>query len=407
MPLNYLLIDFNSYFASVEQQLRPELRNKPVGVVPMKVDTTCCIAASYEAKKYGVKTGTRVLDAKKLCPGIKIVVARPAVYIEYHHKLIEAVESCSHVDEVFSIDEMVCMLTGRWRERGKAIALAGEIKETIYKKVGSELRCSIGIAPNTFLAKTASDMQKPDGLVVIDLPDLPQCLFGLKIDDLCGIGRNMVKRLQRYNITTIEQLWNSDKAKLRKVWGGIEGERIYARLRGEEIPITSSHRSSVGHSHVLPPDERTDEAASAVLNKLVQKAAVRLRSYDCVAGAMYIGVRYMNHTKWVDKISFDPSQDTLKLLQAFTTMWKRKPKTHAAPLKVGVTLFKLSDKKDRTLSMFGDKEVRDALNKAIDKLNTRFGKNTIYLAGAHRALGSAPMRIAFTHIPDLDTEDDE
>ena len=407
MPLNYLLIDFNSYFASVEQQLRPELRKKPVGVVPMKVDTTCCIAASYEAKKYGVKTGTRVLDAKKLCPGIKIVVARPAVYVEYHHKLIDAVESCAHVDEVFSIDEMVCKLTGRWREREKAIALAGEIKETIYKKVGSELRSSIGIAPNTFLAKTASDMQKPDGLVVIDLPDLPQCLFDLKIDDLCGIGRNMVKRLQRYDITTIEQLWNSDKAKLHKVWGGIEGERMYARLRGEEIPIASSRRSSVGHSHVLPPNERTDEAASAVLNKLVQKAAVRLRSYDCVAAAMYVGVRYMNRTKWADKISFDPSQDTLKLLEAFTTMWKRKPKTHAAPLKVGVTLFKLSDKKDRTLSMFGDKEVRDALNKAIDKLNTRFGKNTIYLAGAHRALGSAPMRIAFTHIPDLETEDDE
>jgi DNA polymerase-4 len=407
MPLNYLLIDFNSYFASVEQQLRPELRNKPVGIVPMKVDTTCCIAASYEAKKFGVKTGTRVLDAKKLCPGIKIVVARPAVYVEYHHKLIEAVESCAHVDEVFSIDEMVCKLTGRWREREKAIALAVEIKETIYKKVGTELRSSIGIAPNTFLAKTASDMQKPDGLVVIDLPDLPQCLFGLKIDDLCGIGRNMVKRLQRYDITTIEQLWNSDKAKLHKVWGGIEGERMYARLRGEEIPIASLRRSSVGHSHVLPPNERTDEAASAVLNKLVQKAAVRLRSYDCVAGAMYVGVRYMNRTKWVDKISFDPSQDTLKLLQAFTTMWKRKPKTTATPLKVGITLFKLSDKKDRTLSMFGDKEVHDALNKAIDKLNTRFGKNTIYLAGAHRALGSAPMRIAFTHIPDLDTEDDE
>jgi DNA polymerase IV len=407
MSLNYLFIDFNSYFASVEQQLRPELRKKPVGVVPMKVDTTCCIAASYEAKKYGVKTGTSVGDAKKLCPQIHIVEARPALYVEYHHKLIDAVESCSHVDEVYSIDEMVCKLTGRWREREKAIALAGEIKKTIAKKVGTELRSSIGIAPNIFLAKTASDMQKPDGLVVIDLPDLPQCLFGLQINDLYGIGRNMVKRLQRYGITTVEQLWNSDKAKLRKVWGGIEGVRMYARLRGEEVYTPETHRSSVGHSHVLPPAERTDEAAYAVLNKLVQKASVRLRSYDCVAGAMYIGVRYTNRTKWVDKISFDPSQDTLKLLQAFTTMWKRKPKIHTAPLKVGVTLFKLSEKKDRTISMFGDKEVRDALNKAIDKLNTRFGKNTIYLAGAHRALGSAPMRIAFTHIPDLETENDE
>jgi DNA polymerase IV len=407
MSLNYLFIDFNSYFASVEQQLRPELRKKPIGVVPMKVDTTCCIAASYEAKKFGVKTGTIVSEAKKLCPQINIVEARPALYVEYHHKLLDAVETCSHVDEVYSIDEMVCKLTGRWREREKAIALAKEIKETIYKKVGSELRCSIGIAPNIFLAKTGSDMQKPDGLVVIDLPDLPQCLFGLQINDLYGIGRNMTKRLQQHGITTVEQLWNSDKAKLSKVWGGIEGERMYARLRGEEVFSPETHRSSVGHSHVLPPAERTDEAAYAVLHKLVQKTAVRLRSYDCVAGAMYVGVRYTNRAKWVDKISFDPSQDTLKLLKAFGTLWKRKPKTNAAPMKVGVTLFKLSDKKDRTLSMFGEKEVRDSLNKAIDKLNTQYGKNTIYLAGAHHALGSAPMRIAFTHIPDLETEEDE
>jgi DNA polymerase IV len=407
MSLNYLFIDFNSYFASVEQQLRPELRKKPVGVVPMKVDTTCCIASSYEAKRCGVKTGTLVREAKKLCPGINIVVARPALYVEYHHKLIDAVESCAHVDEVYSIDEMVCKLTGRWREREKAIALAGDIKKVIAKKVGTELRSSIGIAPNIFLAKTATDMQKPDGLVVIDLFDLPQCLFSLQIEELYGIGRNMVKRLRRYNITTVEQLWNADKAKLRMVWGGIEGERMYARLRGEEISLAPTHRSSVGHSHVLPPHERSDEAACAVLNKLVQKAAVRLRSYDCVAGAIFVGVRYVNRTKWVDKISFDPTQDTLKLLQAFITMWKRKPNIHSAPLKVGVTLYKLCEEKDRTLSMFGDKEVRDALNKAIDKLNTRFGKNTIYLAGAHHALGSAPMRIAFTHIPDLKTEDDE
>lgn len=407
MPLNFLFIDFNSYFASVEQELRKELRKKPVAVVPMKVDTTCCIAASYEAKKYGVKTGTSVAEARKLCPNIYIAEARPCIYVEYHHKLVEAVESCAHVDEVFSIDEMVCKLTGRWREREKAISLANQIKETIAKKVGTELRSSIGIAPNIFLAKTASDMQKPNGLVVIDLPDLPQCLYKLQINDLCGIGRNMEKRLFVHGIDTIEKLWNSSKSALRKVWCGIEGERMYDRLRGEEVYTPPIHKSSVGHSHVLPPEERSEEAAYAVLHKLVQKTAVRLRKYNCVAGAMYISVRYFNHIKWIDNISFAPSQDTLKFLQAFTTMWDRKPITKAKPLKVAVTLFKLSGTKDKTLWMFGDRETHDTLNEAIDKVNTRYGKNTIYLAGAHSALGSAPMRIAFTHIPDLETEGDE
>src|ERR1700758_5638171 len=89
--LNWLFVDLNSYFASVEQQDRPELRGKPVGVVPMLADTTCCIAASYEAKAHGVKTGTIVADAKKMCPNIILVEGRHELYVEYHHRIVEAV----------------------------------------------------------------------------------------------------------------------------------------------------------------------------------------------------------------------------------------------------------------------------------------------------------------------------
>src|SRR5665647_1483776 len=96
MTLKALYVDFNSYFASVEQQLRPELRGKPIAVLPVVAETTCCIAASYEAKAFGVKTGTKVSDARKLCPGIMLVEARPALYVEYHHRLVEAVESVSY-----------------------------------------------------------------------------------------------------------------------------------------------------------------------------------------------------------------------------------------------------------------------------------------------------------------------
>src|SRR5947209_2706617 len=92
--LNWLFVDLNSYFASVEQQDRPELRGRPVGVVPMLADTTVLIAASYEAKAFGVRTGTNVGDAKRMCPGIELVEARHELYVEYHHKVVEAVESC-------------------------------------------------------------------------------------------------------------------------------------------------------------------------------------------------------------------------------------------------------------------------------------------------------------------------
>ena len=145
--LNALYVDFNSYFASVEQLLRPELRGKSIAVLPVVAETTCCIAASYEAKAFGVKTGTRVSDARKMCPEIILVESRPAMYIEYHHKLIEVVESCTHVENVLSIDEMVCKLTGSQRQKDNALALAQRIKKSIAKKIGPEIRCSIGIAP--------------------------------------------------------------------------------------------------------------------------------------------------------------------------------------------------------------------------------------------------------------------
>ncbi len=406
MSLHYLFVDFNAYFASVEQQLRPELRGKPTVVVPMMADSTCCIAASYEAKKFGIKTGTLVREAKQLCRNLNIVEARHTAYVEYHHKLVHAVDSCVPVDHVLSIDEMVCELTGSQQQRERAVALAHQIKDTIATTVGSELRCSIGIAPNPFLAKTASDMQKPNGLTVIDVNDLPECLFKLEIGDFCGIGRRMEKRLIKHGILTAKDLCTADKASLHKAWGGIEGDRMYANLRGEIITSPLSHRASVGHSHVLPPALRTTEASFAVLHRLLQKAATRLRNYGLLASGMHVSVKYLNGERWSNDISFTETQDTVQLIRAFTELWKRRNVIKASPLAVGITLFKLSEEKYHTLSLFNTEKL-EAFNKAIDKLNTRYGKNTVYFAGAHNYLTAAPMRIAFTHIPDLAVESDE
>jgi len=193
MPLRNLFLDFNAYFASVEQQVNPKLRNKPTVVVPMMTDSTCCIAASYEAKKYGIRTGTLVSEAKKICPGLQLVEAHHRLYIQYHNQLVKAVESCVHVDQVMSIDEMVCSLMGKQKIRENAIELALQIKKTIVEKVGEYLKCSIGLAPNRFLAKTATDMQKPDGLVVIEEKDLPHCLYNLKLSDLTRLSKKYKK----------------------------------------------------------------------------------------------------------------------------------------------------------------------------------------------------------------------
>jgi len=163
-PLRWLFVDMNSYFASVEQQLRPELRGKPTVVVPVMTDSTCCIAASYEARKYGIKTGTNVAEARKLYKELKIVESRPEKYIEIHHKIVSAVSSVLPVDSVLSIDEMSCRLTGKQTVRENAVEIGREVKRAIREQVGEYVKCSVGIAPNRFIAKVASDMEKPDGV---------------------------------------------------------------------------------------------------------------------------------------------------------------------------------------------------------------------------------------------------
>src|SRR5215471_2964011 len=171
--VDWLFLDMNSYFASVEQEVQPQLRGKPTAVVTVDADSTVCIAASYEAKAFGVSTGTPLGEARKKCPTLNVVVARHELYIAYHEKIKAAVEdNCLHISKVVSVDEMECRLMGRERQPAIAQALARKVKQAI-RSVGETLRCSVGLAPNRFLAKVASNLQKPDGLVAILPSQLP------------------------------------------------------------------------------------------------------------------------------------------------------------------------------------------------------------------------------------------
>lgn len=407
MSLNALYVDFNSYFASVEQQLVPALRGKPVGVLAVMAETTCCIAASYEAKAFGIKTGTLVKEARKLCPDMIFVEARPSVYVVFHHKLIEIVESCTHVEKVLSIDEMVCKLTGSQQLPENSLKLAAKIKHAIAKQF-NYIRCSIGIAPNTFLAKTASNMQKPDGCVMIQSHELPKRLYSLKLRALNGIGKQMEARLNRFKITTVEQLYSANRQQLQSAWGSIEGERMYDKLRGLEPHYVKNARSSLGHSHVMPPEQRNLAGVKAVLHRLLQKACMRMRSYDLLASRVSVKVKFRNQLSWGLERAISPTDNTLRLIEALEAFLQHYPQTKNEPYAVGVSFSGLvtADEVARDLFQIEPLENEKKLNKAIDTLNLKFGKNTIYFGGAHNALKDAPMRIAFNHIPDLVVEGD-
>ena len=251
--------------------------------------------------------------------------ARPPLYVEYHHRLIAAVDSCLPVTKVLSIDEMSCALRGHWQEPDLALRIARQIKGRIARHGGEFLGSSIGIAPNGFLAKTASDMQKPNGLVVLNEGDLPQALFRLKLRDFCGIGAAREARLHACGIRTVEQLCLAPKETLRRAWNGIEGDRIYALLRGEEVERPESDRCTVGHSHVLEPKFRTVPLAEAVLHRLLQKAAARLRTMGYLAGGLGVTVKFLGHGRWHDEMSFLETQETLDFIRVFGLLWQRLP----------------------------------------------------------------------------------
>jgi DNA polymerase-4 len=417
--LRWLLLDLNSYFASVEQELRPELRGRPIAVVPVMADTTCAIAASYEAKAFGVRTGTRVGDAKQMCPGIELVEARHELYVEYHNRIVEAVERCVPVSAVLSIDEMASSLIGREQPLPAALDLARRIKASIRENVGSMLRCSIGLAPNRYLAKIASDMQKPDGLVALTPDQLPSALNNLTLRDLPGVGARMEKRLAEQGIRTMPQVLALDREHLNRVWGSINGEKLWYWLRGEDFQDAElNHQKSISQSHVLTPELRTEDGCYAVAHKLLHKAAMRLRSARLWTTRISLTIKYatsrgesqhssgIHQSVWSEGLSVIECHDNQTLIEALQKLWAARPQdeTHRRPFYVGVWLGNLVPDHLHTLSLFSSLETESKLNRltsTMDALNQKYGTATLFSASMLLARAAAPTRIAFTSIPDL------
>lgn len=400
MPLRHLFVDMNAYFASVEQQDDPRLRGKPVAVRACDTDSTCVLAASYPAKKFGIKTGMPIWEARRLCPGLILRTGRHDRYTEVHHQIVKAVGRCVPVSEIKSIDEMACKLIGAERTPEQATAIARQIKHELRTRVGECLTCSIGIGPNVMLAKVAGDMQKPDGLTLIEDRDLPAKLYQLKLTDFPGIGPRMEKRLHRYGITTVQQLFRLTVPQLSTVWGSrVHGERWFHLLRGEEVADKAERRRTVGHSHVLPPPLRTDAGAYGVLSKLTHKTAARLRTMDYWAGAIAIGLRYDDGSRWDAGTKLPRCQDTLNLLRALTDLWGRRPADAPQPKQVWMVLADLVPARSATPSLFPfDRQVTE-LSHAMDTVNRRFGKHSVRFGTAWGSEEAAPTRIAFNRVP--------
>lgn len=401
MSLRYLFVDMNAFFASVEQQDDRRLRGRPVAVVPMEnVNTTCCLAVSYEGRSHGVRTGTPVWQAKRLCPEMTFVTGRHDRYVEVHHEIVRAVGRCIPVTEILSVDEMACRLIGNERTPGKAAAIGWHIKAEIRKKF-DYLKCSVGVGPSVMLAKVAADMHKPDGLTLLPREDLARRLSELKLTDFPGIGPRMEQRFHRYGIRTVDRLLALTPAQLCQVWGSrVHGWRWWYLLRGEDVPDKPTHRRTVGHSHVLPPELRTDAGARGVLVRLVHKAAARLRDIGYWAGTLGVAVRYEDGGGWDTGCRLPRCQDTLNLLRAFADLWDRRP-NGGQPKKVSMVLADLIPARAATPSLFEADRKSTEVSHVMDRINRFFGKNLIRYGTLCGSEDTAPTRIAFNQVPEF------
>lgn len=413
LELRWLYVDFNSYFASVEQQLRPKLRDRPVAVVPVETDATCAIAASYEAKAYGVKTGTPIWEAKKICPGLVCVLARHEEYINFHHRILEEIDHHIPVEAVCSIDEVACRLMDNEISVERSTQIANNIKKGLAKNVGEYVKCSIGIAPNRYLAKIATDIQKPDGLTVLQPSDIPERLMGLKLRDLPGIGRNMEQRLFNKGISTMKALWALEPEQMRKAWGSVWGEKMWYMLRGMEVSEEETSRHSIGHSHVLAPELRDPKKAEFVARRLTLKAASRLRRMGYYASAMGLAVRLESGGRVEAGMECYRAQDSLTFLHMLDDLWKHlmKQSRGARIKKVSVVLHGLVGATELQPELFAPLPASDLrqrskderMSQALDTINHRFGRDSM-LVGMLPSQGKtfSGTKIAFTRIPDIE-----
>lgn len=399
--LGWLYIDINSYFATIEQQIYLSIRNRPVAVVPLLSDSTCAIAASYEAKLLGIKTGTIIREAKKLCPDLICIKARQSVYAEFHQRIFQEIDKHLHVDHIFSIDEGACRLTGKLCNIEEAVSTAKFIKETIKYNVGDYISCSIGIAPNRYLAKVASNMQKPNGLTVIRPEDLPDILYKLELRDLPGIGNKLHQRLTDQGVVTIEQLCSFDRKQLRALWGSIWGEKIWYLIRDVDFPLEDSKTSCLSQSQVLGPELRNIDGARNTLLSLTFKAATRLRAKQLLTNHVFINLKLRNgKLSKTLKISFvnDNYSLTRSLLKMFDELTIRRPKLSIFQVSIGFNNLR-AETGQLTFKLYTKEEKHKKLSQLIDNLNKKYGSNSVRI-GLLKDYNKAQDCAAFGYIPE-------
>ena len=420
-----MLVDMNSFFASVEQQANPFLRGKPLGVSPSSHPGSCLIGTSKEAKAMGIKNGMPLYKAQKIYPKIIVVESEPEKYREVNRQMNKIFHDYTDRLQTYSVDESFLDLHN---SKLNPLVIGSQIKKRIRQEVGEWLTCSIGVAENRFLCKLAADMEKPDGLTVIWREQLKEIYKTKKLTDLWGINRGWTNRLENIGITSPLQLLNYPVQNLISLFGkpglyiwkrlnGLEKDEIIsedsldgsaARI-GEGLTVSGSFDAdelryaqhqratinapkSFGHSWVLNFRTTDKQKLKPAILRLAEKAARRMRRKGFRAYGWYLSVTlvdssYFRRSKII-KLPIETGFECYKELLPIFNSWK----FNLAVMQIAVGFTHLSPKVHQ-LSLFADKFSN--LTPILDQINDKYGEFTIRSGLLTDTVDFAPDAIAF------------
>jgi DNA polymerase-4 len=373
-----LHIDMNAFFASVEQRADPALRGRAIAVIGSK-QRGVVVSPSYEARAYGVKTGMTYGEARRACPHLTMVTADAAKYSAACEQLLVLWQSFTPLVELFSIDEAFLDVTGCEELFGDPVRIAVLIKERTWEEMG--LTCSIGIGPNKLLAKLGSDMQKPDGLVLITSADAPDVLEDLPVRELCGIGPSLARSLAGMGIATCGELGRADIRDLRARFG-VLGDRLRNMGQGIDddtvVPLEhdDSDARSMGHSMTLAEDCSDPDTIERHILHLSEKVGKRLRRGLYRGRTVTLTLRYADFHTFTRQRKTQQSVNHGLDIHAIASTILHETLLEQPVRLVGVSVSDL-ERDLVQMPLFAEERTREFLADAMDEINDRYGSFTV------------------------------
>lgn len=378
-----LHIDFDSFFASVEQQYNPSLRGKAIGVTATN-GRTCIIASSREAKKFGIKTGDSTWESFPKCPNLILVSADFNKYFEVSKKFLNIAKDFSPLVELFSIDEVFIDITDTVHLFGDVQSIIKRIKKRIKNEIGEYITVSIGISHNKLLSKLASGMNKPNGVFEINSQNFAEIYQTVKLTKLCGIGERIAARLNKIGVYDLVQLRNIKIELLRLEFGEVYSNVLKNIGMGiNDSPIVSYTETpdvkSIGRNYCLPHNEYNKRVILQNIFELCEEIAIRLRGLDKKGRTVALflnGLTDVGRRKTIPEY-IDSGNQIFLVCQAILAEDNSFFKTRDFYTRqISISVSSLEDAENLTPSLF-DQPKPEKVTKTIDKINEKFGDHTI------------------------------